>query len=99
MEEDLKKRIEDLERNNRNLAVAVRDLDVLCTKKSELMRKMAHDMRSPLSAVKSYADMMLMFRDEPVEVREKFLETIIQASDKLNRLIDELQNLAREKVG
>ena len=84
MDEDLKERIKDLE--------------ILHAQRSEVMRKMAHDMRSPLSAVKSYADMMLMFADEPTEVREKFLQIIIQASDKLSSLIDELQNLAHEKI-
>lgn len=66
-------------------------------KNSDLIKKIAHDMRSPLSAVKSYADMMLMFKDEPDEVREKFLHIILEASDKLNSLINELDNLAQKE--
>lgn len=99
IEDNFTKRIEDLEKANKELETANSDLNAMHVKRSEIINRMAHDMRSPLSVVKSYADMMLMFKDEPVEVREKFLRIIIQASDKLACLINELQNSSREKAG
>ena len=94
IEDNLTKHIEDLEKANKELETANSNLNAMHIRKSELINKMAHDMRSPLSVVRSYADMILMFKDEPAEVREKFLQIIIQASDKLASLIDELKNLS-----
>ena len=63
--------------------------------KTKFLNTVAHDLRTPLTSIRAYADMILMFSDEPPEVHAKFLNIIVQESDKLGNLISNLMDLSR----
>lgn len=95
LEEEVKKRTEALMKANQELEDANENLRMMDREKTKFLSTVAHDLRTPLTAIKAYADMMLMYKDEPAEVREEFINIIIHESDRVNRLIDNLLNLAR----
>lgn len=76
---------------------AVRRLDEM---KSELMSIVAHDVRTPLTSIRSYAEILSddFERIDPEERRE-FLERIVRESDRLHRLTSNYLDLDRTEAG
>jgi signal transduction histidine kinase len=93
LEEEVRRRTETLRRANEELTAANEELRRLDKEKAEFLSAIAHDLRNPLASIRAYADMMLMFKDEPPETREEFLTIIIQESDRLSKLVNNLQNM------
>ena len=77
----------------------LRDLNRM---KSEFISIAAHELRTPLTSVQGYVELLLSsdpakkFTDEQ---RHGFLHEIFQASETLNRLIDELLDVGRMEQG
>jgi len=99
LEEEVKRRTEDLSNANKKLEAANKTLRMIDKEKTKFLNTVAHDLRTPLAAIRAYADMIIMYKDESAEVREEFLNIIIQESDRLGSLIDNLLNLARIESG
>ena len=95
LEMEVTKRTEALSRANEELAEANEYLKELDKEKTEFLSTVAHDLRTPLTSVRAYADMALMYKDESTETYEEFLTIIIQESDRLTNLISNLLNLAK----
>ena len=62
----------------------------------ELMANVSHDLRTPLATLQGYIETLLI-KDEqtPPEERKKYLETAIRHCRRLNRLVDDLLELAK----
>ncbi len=76
---------------------AMRRLDDL---KSELMSVVAHDVRTPLTSIRSYAEILSEdFEGMDPEQRRVFLERIVRESDRLNRLTSDYLDMARIEAG
>lgn len=99
LKEEVRKQTEALRKANRELKEANENLRRLDKEKTKFLNTVAHDLRTPLASIRTYADMILMYRDEPSEVHEEFLNIIIQESDRLGNLISNLLNLARIESG
>jgi signal transduction histidine kinase len=99
LEEEVRKRTEDLQKANKELAAANEHLRMLDKEKTKFLNTVAHDLRTPLTSIRAYADMILMFKDEPAEVHQEFLTIIIQESDRLSSLINNLLNLVKIESG
>lgn len=99
LEEEVRKRTEALSEANSELAKANEHLKELDKEKTRFLNTVAHDLRTPLTSIRTYADMVLMFKDEPAEIHDEFLNIIIQESDRLSNLINNLLNLARIEAG
>ena len=66
--------------------------------KREFLSNISHELRTPLTPIKGYAE-MLRLREVPREQAEKFLEGILESSDRLERVIDMLVSFAAMEAG
>jgi signal transduction histidine kinase len=58
----------------------------------------SHELRTPLTAVLGYAD-LLMHRDPPEPTRKQWLEYILQNSQRVSSIVDDLLNVSRIQSG
>jgi signal transduction histidine kinase len=83
----------ELRRQNERL----RALDRL---KDEFVAVVAHDLRTPLTSIRGYVDMLLAGDAGPLtDTQERFLEVVHRNSDRLERLAGDLLLLARSEAG
>ena len=72
--------------------------------KSDLMQKdlianVSHDLRTPLTMIKSYAEMIRDISGDDKEKREKHLQVIIDETDRLNNLVGDLLSVSNIQSG
>jgi len=68
-------------------------------RKTKFLEIVAHDLRTPLTSILSYADLLLRYKDEPEETRNEFLQTIVHESQRLSDLISDYLDLSRIESG
>ena len=73
-------------------------------KKSEQMRKefvanVSHELRTPITSVKSYSETLLEDPDMPPAMQQKFLNVIVNESDRMTNLVQDLLTLSRFDAG
>ncbi|GAA3114058.1 hypothetical protein GCM10010466_01470 [Planomonospora alba] len=73
----------------------LRELDAM---KDDLMAMASHELRSPISVIRSYAEMLREAPELPEDYRT-FIEVIDRKSDHLQHLVDDLLDLARLESG
>ena len=66
---------------------------------AEFVAAVSHEMKTPLSSIKAYVELLADGEAEDDATREEFLEVINGQADRLKRLIDNLLNLARIEAG
>jgi PAS domain S-box-containing protein len=68
--------------------------------KSEFISLASHQLRTPLSAVKTYAHMLMEgYMGDLVPAQKKALRTILSASNRMNELVNMLLNVTRVESG
>jgi signal transduction histidine kinase len=82
-----------------DLQMANDRLKELDRQKSDFMNMVAHDLRTPLTSIRSYAEIMLTYKDEPRETYDEFLRIINDEALRLNALIGDFLDLARIEAG
>lgn len=67
--------------------------------RQELMANVSHDLKTPLTMIKAYAEMVrdLTYKDD--KKREENLNIIIEESDRLNLLVNDILNLTKLESG
>ncbi|WP_230303091.1 HAMP domain-containing sensor histidine kinase [Peribacillus simplex] len=70
------------------------ELNYLKKERNEFLASISHELRTPLTYIKGYADVARR-KDLEDSERSRYLEIIHDESDRLNRLLDELFNMAR----
>lgn len=73
-------------------------------KKSEQMRKefvanVSHELRTPITSVKSYSETLLDDPSMDPEMRKKFLNVIVNESDRMSKIVQDLLTLSRFDAG
>lgn len=66
---------------------------------AEFVSAVSHEMKTPLSGIKAYVELLADGDAEDEQTREEFLNVINSQTDRLQRLIDNLLNLARIEAG
>jgi two-component system, OmpR family, phosphate regulon sensor histidine kinase PhoR len=66
---------------------------------AEFVSAVSHEMKAPLSGIKAYVELLVDGDAEDEKAREKFLEIINAQADRLQRLVDNLLNIARIEAG
>lgn len=98
-EEMAHRKVEEI---NKELDIAnekLRDMDRI---KTDFMNVVAHDLRTPLTSIRSYTDMLLMYKNRPETIQkvyEEFLNIIKKESIRLGNLIDDYLDLAKIEAG
>lgn len=65
----------------------------------DLMANVSHDLRTPLTMIKSYAEMIRDLSGDNPEKRNAHLEVIIEESDRLNTLVNDMLALSAMQSG
>jgi two-component system phosphate regulon sensor histidine kinase PhoR len=66
---------------------------------AEFVSSVSHEMKAPLSGIKAYTELLADDDDLDDATREEFLGVISTQADRLQRLVDNLLNLARMEAG
>lgn len=98
--QDLKDAEAALLESERQAREARETADQANRRKSEFLAAMAHEMRTPINAVLSYADLLDAGVDAPLlESHKKRVDRITAAANHLKTLVDETLDLARIEAG
>ena len=65
----------------------------------DLVANVSHDLRTPLTMIKSYAEMIRDISGDDKEKREAHLQVIMDESDRLNGLVEDLLTVSRLQSG
>lgn len=65
----------------------------------DLIANVSHDLRTPLTMIKSYAEMIRDLSGDNPQKREQHLQVIIDETDRLNMLVGDLLSLSRMQSG
>jgi len=66
--------------------------------KSDFLSNISHELRTPLAAVRAYSESLLDY-DLPREQSESFLRIILEQSERLTSVLDDLLDLAKVEAG
>jgi len=70
-------------------------LDKADHQQRDLMANVSHDLRTPLTMVKSYAEMIRDLSGDVPEKRDAHLQVIIDEADRLNHLVNDMLSLSK----
>jgi signal transduction histidine kinase len=87
----LQQQLEEISRLNQQCQIANKELEAFNA-------AVCHDLRNPLTTIKGFSDLLLMYRTERLEKTDKqYIEEINVASKRMGQLIDDLLNLSLGK--
>ncbi len=93
LEHELVQERNELRLTKSNLSLANEELRKLNRLKSIFLSIAAHDLRSPLTAIRGYTDLSINFLPEDANEVREFLSTVLSLVDTLNRLISDFLDL------
>jgi signal transduction histidine kinase len=67
--------------------------------RKELMANISHDLRTPLTMIKAYAEMIRDLSGDNPEKRERHLKVIIDETDRLTSLVNDILDLSKLQAG
>lgn len=67
--------------------------------KSEFLRNLSHEFRTPLNAIMGYSELLLDTSKDIKGDQQTFLQTIVRNGQTLSRLIDDILDLAKIEAG
>lgn len=65
----------------------------------ELLANVSHDLRTPLTMIKAYSEMIRDLSGENKQKRESHLKVIIDETDRLTRLVNDMMDLSKIESG
>ena len=77
------------------LTEASRELEKSDMYQKDLIANVSHDLKTPLTMIRSYAEMIRDLSGENKEKRESHLSVIIEEADRLNLLVDDMLNMSK----
>jgi PAS domain S-box-containing protein len=98
MEHQLRLRNDQLEIMTNELRKANQRLMQIDQRKSELVNIVAHDLRNPLNSIRMFIELLLTYKNSPLE-NEEFLHKIDQESLRLINLIDNFLDIEKIEAG
>ncbi len=96
---DLERTIADLEYSTEELREANRKLKELDKLKSDFIAVASHELRTPVTSIKAYVELLLAKPNLTPEKKDKILNIINAESDRLARLIKDLLDLSMIESG
>ncbi len=90
------KEIDDLAKTLNSATEQLSRIDEL---RRDLIANMSHDIKTPLTMIKAYAEMIQDISGENTQKREEHLEVIIKEVDYLDHLVTDMQELSKMQSG
>lgn len=75
------------------------DQKALQRRNAEFVSAVSHEMKTPLAGIKAYVELLVDGDADDEETREEFLNVIDSQADRLQRLVNNMLNLARIEAG
>ena len=67
--------------------------------RKDLVANVSHDIKTPLTVIKSYAEMIQDISGDDPEKRKEHLDVILKETDYLNRLVSDMQEYSKMQAG
>lgn len=96
VKEDSDDEIGILQRNFNNMGEQICQLEEL---RRDLIANVSHDLKTPLTMIRGYAETIKDLTGDIKEKRDQQLDIIIEESDRLNALVNDMLNLSRFQSG
>ena len=71
-------------------------LDVM---KDSFLSSVSHELRAPLTSIRSFSEILLQYENEDPEMQREFLHIINSESERLSRLVNDLLDLSQIEAG
>ncbi len=96
LNEGLEKRVRERTAELEKAYEELRELDRL---KDSFLSTVSHEFRTPLTAIRSFSEILLRYEDVDEESRKEFLGIINSESERLTRMINDVLDLSRIRAG
>jgi signal transduction histidine kinase len=97
--QELEKTSAELRSTAEQLAVANRQLREVDQQKDDFLSQVSHEVRTPMTAIRAFTEILLDSQDLAPDQREKFISTIYKESLRLTTLLDEILDLSALERG
>ncbi len=94
-----KSNIEELDELSDVLTIAASEMHKTEELKRDLIANVSHDLKTPLTMIKAYAEKVRDLSYKDPEKREKDLNVIIDETDRLNALVNDLLDMSKIQAG
>jgi len=89
----------DLEVKNKELILANEELKKLDSLKSDFLSLVSHELKTPLSAIRTSAEFLDSEETMEPDIRKEMLKNVISNVDRLTRLINDILDLSKIEAG
>ena len=89
----------ELEQTAEQLRAANERLRTLDVQKDEFLGQISHELRTPMTSIRSFSEILMDGSDLPDTKRRRFVAIINEESQRLTRLLDELLDISRLEGG
>jgi signal transduction histidine kinase/Na+/proline symporter len=96
---ELERKSQELERATAELREANERLQDLDRLKDEFVSSVSHELRTPLTSIRAFSEILLDNIDLPGEEREKFLRIVVDETERLTRLINQVLDMSKLASG
>lgn len=96
---ELERQSAALERASAELRAANQRLTELDRMKDDFLATVTHELRTPLTSIRAFSEILRDHPDLPVAKRVAYLDIVIQESERLTRLINDVLDLAKIDAG
>lgn len=95
----LTEKSEELKQLSNDLSAANENLIVKDRQKDDFLDSVAHELRTPITAIRSAGEILADDDDIPLEIKREFLNNIITESDRLSEIINDILYLDKLQHG
>ena len=95
----LEQKSRELEAATTELRAANERLKELDKLKDDFVATVSHELRTPLTSIRSFSEILRDNLDLDVEQRQAFVNIIVQESERLSRLLNDILDLAKMEAG
>ena len=92
---ELERKTEQLEKASIELEEANEGLKRLDMLKAEFISTVTHELRTPITTIRSFSQILASKKDLPEEKKQDFLDIILKECDRIRRLIDQVLEVER----
>ncbi|MBI3048640.1 MAG: hypothetical protein HYY76_10070 [Acidobacteria bacterium] len=71
----------------------------LADMRSQFVSSVSHELKTPLTAIRMFAETLLLGRAQRLDAREEYLETIVNESERLTRLLNNVLDFSKIEQG